>query len=89
MRIKVNKITDGDTFQDTKNRFYRLANIDTPEKKKVGYNKAKEVLKGLILGEELIVNIEGQSYGRKVVIARKPGEKTTINDKMKRKGYAQ
>lgn len=87
VKIKVKKIIDGDTFQDTKNRFFRLAEIDTPEKKERGFQKAKETLDNLIRGEDLIAKIEGQSYSRKVVIVRKPGEKTTINEKMQRKGY--
>ena len=87
--VKVKKIIDGDTFQDTKNKFFRLSNIDTPEKKERGYQKAKEILKNLIRDEKLIVKIEGISYGRKVVTARIPGEKMTINTKMKRKGYDQ
>jgi len=87
MKIKVRKIIDGDTFQDTRSRFFRLANIDTPDKRERGYQKAKEILKNFIEGEELQVKIEGVSYNRKVVIARKTGEKTTINEKMDRKGY--
>lgn len=86
-KIKVKKVIDGDTFQDTRNRFYRLAEVNTPEKRKRGYQKAKEALKSFIEGEELIIKIEGESYGRKVVIARKPGEKMSINTKMKIKGY--
>lgn len=87
MKIKVKKIIDGDTFQDTRSRFFRLANIDTPEKRERGYQKAKETLKNLIEGEELLAKVEGKSYNRKVVIVRKPGEKMSINDKMKRRGY--
>ncbi len=86
-KIKVKKIIDGDTFQDTKGRFYRLADINAPEKKKSGYQKAKAILKDLIGDEELIIKQVGKSYTRKVVIARKPREKTTINQKMRRKGY--
>ncbi len=88
MKIRVKKIVDGDTFQDTRNRFFRLSEIDTPEKRKLGYQKAKETLKNFIGGEKLIVKVEGKSYNRKVVQAKKPGEKMTINEKMKRKGYA-
>lgn len=85
MKIKVKKVIDGDTFEDTRHRFFRLEGVDAPEKKERGYNKAKEALKEMIGGEELIVNQVGESYGRKVVKARIPGEKTTINTKMKRK----
>lgn len=88
MKIKVKKVIDGDTFQDSKNRFFRLAEIDTPEKRERGYQKAKSTLENFINGESLVVNIEGESYNRKVVQAKKLGEKMTINEKMKRKGYA-
>lgn len=86
VKIKVKKVIDGDTFQ-ARNRFFRLAGVDAPEKRERGFKKAKETLVNLIEGKELIVRIEGQSYNRKVVTVRKPGEKTTINEKMRRKGY--
>lgn len=85
MTIKIKKIIDGDTFQDSRNRFYRLAGVDAPEKKERGYNKAKEALQTMIGGEKLIVKQVGESYGRKVVEARIPGEKATVNAKMNRK----
>ena len=86
-KIRVKKIIDGDTFQDTRNRFFRLAGIDTPEKRKRGYSKAKETLENMISKKELIIKVEGKSYNRQVVTVRIPGEKTTINNKMLRKGY--
>ena len=86
-RIKVKKVIDGDTFQDSKNKFFRLANVNAPEKRKPGFQKAKETLTKLINKEELIAKVQGESYNRKVVTVRKPGEKTTINEKMRRKGY--
>lgn len=85
MAITVKKVIDGDTFQDSRNRFYRLANVDAPEKRERGYNSAKTALQGMIDGEKLIVTQVGKSYNRKVVFARIPGEKTTINAKMNRK----
>ena len=85
MTIKVKKVIDGDTFQDSRNRFYRLAEVDAPEKKERGYKSAKVALQNMISGEDLVVKQVGESYNRKVVIARIPGEKTTINTKMKRK----
>lgn len=86
-KIKVKKVIDGDTFQGERNQFYRLANVDAPEKRERGYQKAKETLDKLVMGEELIAKVEGQSYNRSVVTVRKPGEKTTINEKMRRRGY--
>lgn len=84
-RVNVKKIIDGDTFQDTRKKFFRLAEVDAPEKTEKGYKSAKKALKTMIEGEQLIVKQVGTSYNRKVVIARKPGEKMTINTKMKRK----
>lgn len=86
-RLKVKKIIDGDTFQDSRNRFFRLAGVNAPDKKERGFQKAKESLTKLINNEELITKVEGKSYNRKVVMVRKPGEKTTINEKMQRRGY--
>ena len=86
-KVKVKKVIDGDTFQDIQNRFFRLADVDAPDKKERGYQNAKETLSILISDEYLSVQVEGQSYGRKVVKARKLGEKTTINEKMRRRGY--
>ena len=85
MTIKVKKVIDGDTFQDSRNHFYRLAAVDAPEKTERGYKTAKEDLKNMIAGEELVVKQVGESYNRKVVIARILGEKTTVNTKMNRK----
>lgn len=86
-KIKVKKVIDGDTFQDNFGRFFRLANVDAPEKGKRGFQKAKETLDKFVGGEELFAKVEGESYNRKVVTVRKPGEKTTINEKMRRRGY--
>ena len=85
MTIKVKKVIDGDTFQDSRNRFYRLADVDAPEKREHGYISAKKALQNMISGEELVVKQVGESYNRKVVVARIPREKTTINAKMNRK----
>lgn len=87
VKINVKKVTDGDTIQSTRGGFYRLANVDAPEKRERGYQKAKETLKGFVEGEKLVAKVEGTSYGRKVATLRIPGEKTTINEKMRRKGY--
>lgn len=84
-RVKVKKVIDGDTFQDSRSHFYRLANVDAPEKRERGYNSAKIALQNMIGGEELVVKQVGESYNRKVIVARIPGEKTTINAKMNRK----
>ena len=84
-RVKVSKVIDGDTFEDTRHRFFRLAGVDAPEKNERGYDKTKENLRVMIQGEELVVKQVAESYGREVIKARIPGEKTTVNSKMKRK----
>ena len=86
-KTKVKKVLDGDTFQGSYNQFYRLAGVNAPEKRESGYQNTKEALVKLIMEEELIVKVKGTSYGRKVVEVRKSGEKTTINEKMRRRGY--
>lgn len=86
-RTKVKKVIDGDTFQGSYNKFFRLADVDAPEKREPGYQKAKQDLQNFIEGEELIIKTVGKSYNRDVVEVRKPGEKMTINTKMRRKGY--
>lgn len=87
MPISVKKIIDGDTFMDEGGEYYRLANVNAPEKGRRGAIKATETLRDLIEGERLVVDEVGKSYGRSVVKIRKVGEKTTINEKMRRKGF--
>lgn len=84
----IKKIIDGDTFEGTDGKFYRLEGVNTPEKQKRGYKKAKETLKELIQDEQVFVEGVGKSFGRIVAKVRKAGEKRTINEKMKRKGYS-
>lgn len=74
-RFYVNKIIDGDTFQVSEEWAYkeksgtrvRIAGINTPEKGQPGYQKAKDDLSDLILGEYVeLKNAKGFSYGRLV-----------------------
>jgi len=87
MVVKVKKVIDGDTILTTKNKYVRLAEVNTPEKGARGFKKAKETLANYVEDENLVVKVVGKSYGRDVAILRKSGEKTTINTKMKNKGY--
>ncbi len=86
-KTRVEKVVDGDTFKDSRGRFFRLAGVDAPEKNERGGKKATETLRNMIEDETIYFREEGQSYGRKVVTARVKGEKTTINEKMRRRGY--
>ena len=85
--IKNKKTIDGDTFQGSDNKFYRLAGVNTPEKHQRGFQKAKEKLDSYLSSGQLVIDEIGVSYNRKVVNVRKVGEKKTINTKMKRLGY--
>ena len=88
-KITVKKVRDGDTFQGPRSQFYRLAEVYAPERGQRGYQKAKEILKEMIEGEQVYVQKVGKSYGRPVVKVRLPGEKRTINEKMKRAGFGE
>lgn len=86
-KVTVTKVIDGDTFKDSQGKYYRLAEVDTPEKGSSKYGKAKEILQRKIEQEQVYVKILGKSYGRAVVEARVKGEKGTVNDALKRAGF--
>lgn len=69
---KVAKVIDGDTFTtNARKRPVRLANVNTPEKGKPGFNQAKKELQNLIGGEEVIIDTRARdSYGRSVANVR-------------------
>jgi endonuclease YncB( thermonuclease family) len=86
-KVNVAKVLDGDSFQDSRGKHYRLAGIDAPEKGERGYSTAKTVLERKVEGEQVYVTKVGTSYGRDVVKARVQGEKGTVNDALKRAGF--
>ena len=65
---KVTREIDGDTFMTNKRKnAVRLANVDTPEKKEPGFQKAKKELEKLIKGKEVIIDtVARDTYGRSV-----------------------
>lgn len=82
---KVTKIIDGDTFETAscKNPV-RLANVDAPEKGQIGSAKAIEVLRKMILGEEVKIDtVSRDKYGRAVANVYKGRE--SVNKKMQKK----
>lgn len=86
-KVKVKKVIDGDTFEGPRKQFYRLSNVNAPEKGARKFKDAKDALKSMIEDETVLVEEEGQSYGRKVVRVKTPGVKSTVNDRMRRRGY--
>ncbi len=57
-------VQDGDTFRTAHQNWIRLANVCAPDKGESGYEKAKETLRNLILGKEIIYEQVGTSYNR-------------------------
>ena len=61
----------------------RLANVDTPEKRQPGYQKAKQALAGLIHGEMVTVDTKARdTYGRSVANVKVKGR--SVNAAMKK-----
>ncbi len=80
---KVTKVIDGDTFlTDKRKNPVRLANVDTPEKRQPGYQKAKTALEKMIVGQEVSIDTKARDkYGRSVADV-KVGRKS-VNNAMK------
>jgi len=82
--IHVKKVIDGDTFKDDKGKKYRLENVDAPEKKETGYQKAKKQLTNLIEDENVsIQQVARDKYGRPIVRVYEGRE--SVNKKMQEK----
>lgn len=83
-KVKVKEVIDGDTFLDSKNKKFRLENVDAPEIGKPGSRKATQELKRLIEDEEIgIEQVARDRYRRPVVRVYKGRE--SVNKKMRRK----
>lgn len=81
---KVTKVIDGDTFMtDLRKNPIRLANVDTPEKRQPGYQKAKGALEKMIGGEEVIVDTQALDVYGRAVAKVKVGNKS-VNRAMKK-----
>lgn len=79
----VTKIIDGDTFETNKGKRIRIADMDTPEKRQPGYQKAKKALSDLILGKEVAVDpVAKDKYGR--TVAKVKIGKFLVKTKMKK-----
>ena len=57
-------VDNGDTFQTAKGDWIRLANVCAPVLGEPGYLKANQTLENLILGNEIVYELEGTSYNR-------------------------
>lgn len=83
---RVTKIIDGDTFMTASRKNpVRLANVDTPEKRQPGYQKAKQALANLIQDEMVTVDTKARdTYGRSVANVKVKGR--SVNSAMKKHG---
>ena len=81
---KVTKVIDGDTFLTSRRKHpVRLANVDTPEKRQPGYQKAKAALEKSILGKPVDIDTVARDvYGRAVAKVKKGGK--SVNNAMKK-----
>lgn len=82
---KVTKVIDGDTFEtNSRKNSVRLANVDAPERGQPGYQKAKQDLTNLILGETVTIDTRARDkYGRSVANVR--AGRTSVNKAMQKK----
>ncbi|MFQ5621045.1 MAG: thermonuclease family protein [Candidatus Nanoarchaeia archaeon] len=88
-RRLVTRIVDGDTFEigNPIQGFYRvrLARVRASELNTTGGQRAKNVLRGLIGGANVTIQVVAKSYGRVVAEVYHYGR--NINDIMRSKGY--
>lgn len=81
---KVTKIIDGDTFlTDKRKNPIRLANVDTPEKRQPGYQKAKKALDTLIGGKEVSIETVAHDKYRRSIAKVKIGVRS-VNKAMEK-----
>ena len=82
-RETVTKVIDGDTFETASRKHpVRLANVDAPEKRQPGYQRAKGALQKAIEGQKVEVNtVARDPYGRPVANVKVDGK--SVNAKMR------
>lgn len=91
--VKVIRIIDGDTFEgfleeSKTTKRYRLAAIDTPEKKQPYGNRAKQELSNLIFGQRVSVKCIGKDRYKREIVWVTNEAKQVIQDEMLKRGMA-
>ncbi len=85
-KVKVSKVSDGDTFVTQDGTKVRLANVNAPEKGQRGAPQARSDLRRLISRKQVNVEtVARDPYGR-VVANVKVGNKS-VNKAMRSKGW--
>ena len=86
-RERVTRVIDGDTFKTScRKHSVRLANVDAPERGKLGAAKATASLRSLIGGEKVKVSAVARDKYARTVANVKVGAKS-VNQAMRKKGY--
>ncbi len=83
---KVTRVIDGDTFETaSRKKPVRLANVDAPEKGQPGFDKAREILRKMIVGEEVRIETRGRDkYGRAIVYKGRKSVNKTIEERLRK-----
>ena len=89
-RVTIAKVIDGDTYITTQDEHIRLANADTPEEGQPLHDEAKEFVKNLIEGKEVIIIRDTEhpldKFGRTIARVIINGE--DLGELLIKKGYA-
>lgn len=88
-RRKVVGVPDGDTIRLARKihgtNKIRLANVDAPEMGSRDGEKARNILRGMVGGKQVIIEPVGRSYDR--LVANVKIGRRSVNKRMKEKGY--
>jgi len=78
-------VEDGDTFTTSNSAWIRLANVCAPEKGQPDFEKARNILAGLVFEKSLFYEPVGKSYDR--VVAEVWVDNVYVNGYMQSQGY--
>ena len=83
---KVIRVIDGNTFETaSRKKSVRLANVNAPEKRQPGFNKATEILPKMIGGEVVRIETLGHDKQHGRAVARVYKGRESINRKMQQR----
>jgi micrococcal nuclease len=81
---RVTEVIDGDSFLTNRRKYpVRLADVDTPEKRQPGYQKAKQELQNLILDKKVTIDTKARDVFRRPIAQVKVGTQS-VNKLMKK-----
>lgn len=87
--VKAARVIDGDTFELANGKEVRLLGIDAPEKGHYGFEEAKDKLKELVLGKNIVLEKDVNNADRMGRLLRYVFvDNTFVNLEMVKQGYA-